>query len=174
MRHRSSSEVRISRIPSEKAYHAPVLTLLLALTTALPAFELEDQFEKKHRSSQLEGRVLLMIGGDQHKSDLEIRDWAALIRGAFGDRVQVVGLANLDGVPFFVPDDAVRKGVRESNPKTIVLCDWDDDAFTRLGFPKDLTSVLVFDSTGKLIGKISGRADPDRLNALRKLVEPLL
>jgi hypothetical protein len=149
----------------------PIIVSSVAIASPLPSFTLEDQFERSHRATDLfDGRPVLIVGGDERQSDDQIRDWAKALRGRLGPEVRVFGLANLDGVPFFVPNQSVRNGLKEKNPKTIVLCDWDGRVFERLGFEEDTISVHVYDGKGRLLIKIRGPTSPDRLESIVRVI----
>jgi hypothetical protein len=152
-----------------------ILQAALTLSIATPpvAFVLEDQHEKTHRAEGIFDRPVVIVAGDQRKTDEDIRDWAKALRPLTGSKIRIVGLADLDGVPFFVPNGSVRSGIRETNPDTIVLCDWEGEVFEKFGFKTELPNVHVYDATGQLVGKVTGTATETRVSMVAKLLAGL-
>ncbi len=73
-------------------------------STMFPDMQMEDQFRVPHTHDSLfsseSARPLVLIAGDQRRTDENIRAWANLLKGSLGDRVTYVGMANLRGLPF--------------------------------------------------------------------------
>jgi hypothetical protein len=121
--------------------HALALALLLPLTVALaaePSFEVADQNEKAWTGKQVFGAgPVLIIGGAQRNSTEFIQAWVAALKGKA--TTPIFGLANLDGLPFFIPKGTVRKEMRERLPATPMLCDYKGKVSQQLGFPQQNT-----------------------------------
>jgi predicted transcriptional regulator len=96
------------------------------------------------------GRIVL-LAGDERSTGERIGEWSAALAGA-----PTWGMADLQGLPFFVPRAAVRKSLREVAPKTAVLLDWSGAAYAALGLPKGAIAVHVYDATGALRLRVLG------------------
>ena len=72
--------------------------------------------------------------------------------------------ATLEGVPFFVPKSSINKTLVKQVPKTVVLCDWEGDTYSKLGFPKGATiAVAVFEANGTRLGLVTGELNDERM-----------
>ncbi len=116
----------------------------------LISFELEDQFGKTLSAEDLEGRPVLVIAADGSASDFT-GAWSAALgdviaRLGLEDQVEVLGLADLCGVPSFM-----RERVRESfstDPKDAALLDWKGDFAMAYDFEKRYCNLLLFGADG--------------------------
>ncbi|MFO0723865.1 MAG: hypothetical protein U1E65_08795 [Myxococcota bacterium] len=139
------------------------------LIAGTPPTELEDQFEKPHRvSSMIGGTPVVVIAGAERKTAELTRDWLKAIRGSLG-KCRVFGLANLDGLPFFVPHGSVRSSVKENVPEVPVLLDWDNDFHEKLGFTKTF-ELRLYSAAGKPLGSASGEPTPSAVSAFNDVL----
>ena len=146
-----------------------LLPVVLALGAAPPPrFSLHDQFERPHTQATVFGAgPVVMVGGDERGTREAMVLWVRALRGPLGGDAALWGLADLDGVPFFVPNSTVRKGLRRELPRTPVLCDWDGEVYPRLGFSEDtVTEVRVFDAAGEAVGTVTGPPTAERVRAV--------
>ncbi|MEM8997220.1 MAG: hypothetical protein AAGF23_20725 [Acidobacteriota bacterium] len=116
----------------------------------LVPFELEDQFGEATTSGDLEGRPALVIAADGGGSDFT-GPWSAELGEAIaelglGDRVRILGLADLRSVPSFM-----RKRVRgtfSTDPSDATLLDWSGVFAEAYGFEKRHCNLILFDADG--------------------------
>lgn len=132
----------------------------------LPSFSIDDQFQRRHSAEEVFGgdRVTVIVAGDERKSGEAIRDWLRALK--LPSSVRAFGFVNLDGLPFFVPNQSVRDNLIELLPKTPVLCDFEGDTYEALRLPEAEASVHVF-YRKKQVGSVTGA--PDKNNAARVL-----
>lgn len=118
---------------------ALVVALLVPLAVALaaePSFELADQNEKSWTGKQVFGAgPVILIGGAERKTTEFTQAWVAALKGKV--TTPIFGLANLDGLPFFIPKGAVRKDIREKLPNTPLLCDYNGKVSKQLAAPAE-------------------------------------
>jgi hypothetical protein len=168
------------------ACRAPLIVLGMTLALVLPAedaraqtsalveFELEDQHQQVHRHSDFEGRVVVLVGGDRDGRQFGA-GWERAILDAAADalrrdRLALVSLADVPGVPVFV-----RKYVRSKFPTARddwVLLDWSGQFAQAYDFVPGAINVLVFAADGSLRMRTSARAVSDE--QLQPIVEVLL
>lgn len=151
---------------------ACTLILSSALLAAPPAFEVEDQFEAPHSAASVFARrpVVVLGGSDRHTRDA-LLGWLPPLRRVLGDNARIVGLVNVDELPFFIPMGTIRGKMRDSFPNTSILLDRDGSVWSLLGFPKDPPfSIRVFDRSGRFLGAVDGTMDGSRLARLAALV----
>lgn len=140
---------------------------------AIPTFTLNDQHERQHSSRTLlrDRKPVLLISGDQRKSDRDIAAWHKALREAGVKGVVTRGLVDLEEVPFFIPDALVRRALRKSNPRLPVLCDYDGKVFKRLALPAGGVAVTVLDARGKKVGQVRGKPSKDGLARIKQLLK---
>jgi predicted transcriptional regulator len=141
-------------------------------------FELKDQFENVHRSSDVAGKIVLLIGSDRGGSQFN-QAWGTAIHESLSDhprygQISHLAYADLRGVPFFVK--SVVRGKFPQDPDRWVLMDWKGVIAKTYDFSSKSSNVLVFARDGALVHHASGR-EPDEetirevVNALRKMLD---
>jgi len=146
--------------------------LFTASVHAGTEFKLNDQYGKSHTQADIfSGKPVIMYAGMERKTPDEMEAWDRVLRDKAPSTVKVVGLSNLEGVPFFVPKSSINKALVKQVPKTIVLCDWEGDIYAKLGFPKGATiAVAVFDEKGNRLGLVTGKANDQHLDQVLALL----
>ncbi len=129
---------------------------------------LEDQFERRHELSSLFGSLpVVVVAGDQRATRGELKAWLAALKSPLSKRARLLGLAELDGVPFFIPNSTIRSKLAEEIPDVPVLCDWDNEVYERIGFSDDtLIAVAVYGPKGELREKVTGKHSSARMAQL--------
>ena len=141
-------------------------------------FELKDQFENLHQSSDVEGNIVLLIGSDRGGSQFN-QGWGTAIHESLSDhprydQISQLAYADLRGVPFFVK--GVVRGKFPQNPDQWVLMDWKGVIAKTYDFAPKSSNVLVFARDGALVHHASG-PEPDEetvsevVNALSRLLD---
>lgn len=141
--------------------------LAKAAALAIPPFELEDQWERKHsRSTVFTRPPVVFVGGDKRNTGDRIGEWFARL----GEGLALYGIADLDGLPFFVPHGSIRSNLRAVSPRYPILLDWSGKVYRPiLGFPAGREVVVqVHDSTGRAIARVEGAVTPTGIAAVRK------
>jgi len=148
------------------------LSLILVLVAAPPAFELEDQFEAKHTSAAVfSGRPVVVLGGSDRTTRDSLKGWLPPLRRILGSGAKLVGLVNVDELPFFVPVSMIRGKMRDTFPNTSILLDHDGVVWKQLGFPAEPPfSIRVFAADGRFLGAVEGTMDGSRLAKVVGLV----
>ncbi len=115
-------------------------------------FELEDQFGKTLKAEDLKGRVVLVIAADGSASDFT-GAWSAslgdaIVRLGLEDQVEVLGLADLRGVPAFMRERV--RGSFSTDPQDATLLDWKGDFAKAYDFEKSHCNLLLFAADGAI------------------------
>lgn len=157
-----------------------ITAVLLSVVHALAASAavstpLKDQFGAKHKLSEKLGRgALVVVAGDQRKSRDALRAWATPLATSLPKGATLVVLAELDSVPFFIPNSTVTDKLIEIFPKVPVLCDWDNEVYEAIGFKDDtLSSVAVYDKSGTRQLHLQGLWTPERQKKVQEAVAKL-
>ena len=152
----------------------PVIAFFAMTTTVSAAtdFNLDDQFQKPHSHADIfAGKPVIMMAGMERKTPDAMEAWDKALRAKAPANAVVLGLSNLEGVPFFVPKGSIRKTLVKQLPDTVVLCDWKGKTYARLGFPKGATiAVGVFGANGERLGIVSGPVNEARVSEVLALL----
>ena len=151
------------------------LVLVLSFATSADAgteFKLDDQHGKSHTQADIfSGKPVVMYAGMERKTPDAMEAWDRALREKVLSTTKVVGLSNLEGVPFFVPKSSIHKTLRKQMPNTVVLCDWKGDIYGKLEFPKGaIIAVAVFDASGKRLGLVTGEVNDERMDEVVALL----
>ena len=149
-----------------------------AVERELLDFELKDQFENVHRSSDVAGNIVLLIGSDRGGSQFN-EAWGTAIHDFLSDhprydQISHLAYADLRGVPFFVK--GVVRGKFPQNPDRWVLMDWKGVIAKTYDFAPKSSNVLVFARDGALVHHASGREPDEKIvrdvvTALREMLD---
>ena len=139
---------------------APWAQSVMGQSDALVDFELRDQFDQIHRSSDYDADVLVVIGSDRDGSEYNAQ-WANAIADAFrsevaSGQVEFIGVADLSVVPFFLRRMVKRRFPKE--PDEPVLLDWRGQFTQTYGFESGKVNIVAFSRGRELIHRSHGRS----------------
>jgi predicted transcriptional regulator len=140
-------------------------------------FKIKDQFDTVHRSGDVAGFVVLLIGSDKDGSEFNAL-WGEAISDALRnhshyDQLAQLPQADLRGVPFFVK--GLVKSKMPENPQEWVLMDWKGALSKAYQFVPGSTNVLVFGPDGRLHHQSAGQdLDDVKVQAVVKALQELL
>ncbi len=123
-----------------------------AQDSTLIDFSLKDQFDQEYSHESWPGRVLIFIGSDKDGSEFN-GVWGKAITDSlighpnFGN-IQMVGLSDLRGVPFFIKGYVRGRFPKDKNQW--VLMDWKGVFPKAYQFKEGMSNILIFDSQRKL------------------------
>ncbi|MBW1758078.1 MAG: hypothetical protein JRD92_03935 [Deltaproteobacteria bacterium] len=128
-------------------------------------FTLDDQFGRTHRQGEIFGDgPVVILAGAQRKAPDAMQVWERTLRTRVPEGTRIIGLSNLERLPFFVPKGVVKKGLAQQLPNVPVLCDWKGRVYSDLGFPAGVViSIGVFDDAGQRLGLVTGEHTETRL-----------
>lgn len=143
-------------------------------------FELEDQFGNLHRTADVEGTIVLLIGSDKGGSPFN-GEWGRAVHEELGDHpfydvISQLAHADLRGVPFFLK--GMIRGKFPDEPDRWVLMDWKGALAKTYAFVAKSSNILVFSTDGALVHHAAGREPDDEtvdevVAALRRLLDEL-
>lgn len=129
-----------------------------------PDLILEDQFALSREWRFPRTKPLLLVVANRAGTS-EIRGWVKPVRDAFGDQIEILGLADVRGIPDpFKP--AIRAMIRAGVSWT-VLMDWTGENTARLLQPDSSIEVLVIRESGEISLRLPGKASPQALETLQ-------
>ncbi len=135
----------------------------------VPEIALNDQFDRLHRHREPFSRPLVVVIADRRGAS-QIEGWVSELYDRHGQSVDIVGVADLQGVPDFMKN-ALRKAFRKQCTTHPILLDWNGDtteAFDRGGSGLDVYAV---DPGGDIVASASGAVSRAKLTRLSEALE---
>jgi predicted transcriptional regulator len=139
------------------------------LDSRAPEFSLHDQYEKTVSLRQYEGRIVVLIASDKEGS-AQNPEWIKAVRGRYGERISIQGIADVSGVPFFLKGK-VRNDFKKDGES--ILLDWKGEVFRSYGFANAISNIVLIDSRGVIRHRSSGSASPEAVQELFKKIDAL-
>lgn len=133
-----------------------------------PAVTLEDQFKKSTTIDYPSESITVIVLADREGSK-QVEPWVRKLYDRFGDRIAIRGIALLKGVPA-----ALRSTVRFMFRKQVsypVLMDWDGEVTSQFPFKPGVASVVVVDTSGRIVATEYGAANQDVIERVQKAVD---
>jgi hypothetical protein len=129
-----------------------------------PVIALSDQFGQSHRHVSPHKRPLLVVIADRRGAS-QIEGWVAKLYQTHGETVDIVGVADLGGVPAFM-HDTLRKAFRKQCADYPILLDWQGNtaaSFSRSGTGLD---IFAIQPGGRIVAAVSGNLTNTKLGTL--------
>ena len=149
----------------------------LPLRSSLISFEMEDQFRNLHSDVHFQGRVLIVIGSDR-KGAAVAENWGKALSCSLkaekdAGRLNLIGLSNLKGVPFFLK--GYVRGKFPQNARDWTLLDWQGLFAESYGFIAGDANLLVFDEKGVLFHQAHySEYRPEQVQSLAAVIRGML
>lgn len=157
----------LSPAPSRTARVLALFALSLAGICAgeqAPVIALSDQFGQSHRHASPHRRPLLVVIADRRGAS-QIEGWVARLYQTHGETVDIVGVADLGGVPAFM-HDTLRKAFRKQCADYPILLDWQGNtaaSFSRSGTGLD---IFAIQPGGRIVAAVSGKLTNTKVGTL--------
>jgi peroxiredoxin len=140
-----------------------------AVDARAPEFSLQDQHEKTVSLREYEGRVVVLIASDK-EGKAQNRGWEQAIRERYGERVVILGIADVSSVPFFLKGK-IRNDFKKDGES--ILLDWKGEVFRSYGFAKAVSNIVLIDGHGVIRHRSSGTASSAAVQELFKRIDAL-
>jgi len=150
---------------------------LFAQNNKMISFELEDQFGEVYTDNSWPGKIVILLGSDKGGSVYN-EVWGKAIYDSLKndlgfEKIQMVGLSDLNSVPFFMK--WMIKGKFPDEKEKWVLMDWDGEFPEAYNFKEDMANILIFNSDKILVCQESLTKIDDKilfkiLSTIRKLM----
>lgn len=136
----------------------------------LESFSLADQFGKTHAVQFPRSRPLLLLVGDRKGSE-QIDAWVPVLKEHVGARADILGLADVGGIPRFFRDRLTR-AIQQKHHAPVLL-DFERAVTHQLPCAKDTANVFLIDATGTLRANATGTATTNNLAKMITAVNAL-
>lgn len=137
----------------------------------MPRVELEDQYGRQHTlGSEFRAANIVLLADQAGSAQLD--GWIRALCGRYGERVPLLGVARLRGVPS-VARPLVRALFRRHVPHPVLL-DWSGEVVEQLAFAPGRANVLLVDAAGHVTRRWEGAASAETLDACFRAIDALL
>ena len=137
----------------------------------IKAFSLSDQYGDVHRQTFPKSKVSIFALADR-KGSKKLEDWITPFYNRFEDQVDICGVANLCGVPYFMKP-VIRKLFRKGVNYPVML-DWSGEICESFGYKAGMPDIFIITRAGQLSFRISGTASTEKLNDCFAVLDQLL
>lgn len=161
--------------------HLSLLALSLTLPTIImasikvgstvPAFSLEDQFEKKWSKSDFSDMVALYMVCDKNAHP-HAENWIKGLVPKFKDRIHFVPVADVSGVPGILKG-YVRGKIKDKAPFSVLL-DWNGHLVKALDMKAGYPTFVVCDKNGVVTHRTWGKGSASEQKSLEEKLEAAL
>jgi hypothetical protein len=136
-----------------------------------PMMQLEDQHARAQSIQFPRERPGFLVIAGRHGTG-EISKWVKPVRATFGESVDIIGLADVHGIPgIFRP--AVRAMVKKGS-EWPVLMDWTGETVGAIFMPGADIEVLVLSKTGQILTRVAGPVTEDGLQKVKERLAALV
>ena len=142
-----------------------------APTNAPARIELHDQYNAL-QTLAFPATNLTVLTIAEKKGSEQIAGWIAPVKKRFGSRVDIRGIADVSAVPWALRS-LVRREFRKSQTYPVML-DWTGDVVNVLTYEPDKANVLLLDSHGQILKRLSGAADAAGIENLCTAIDAAL
>ncbi|MFN3480224.1 MAG: YtfJ family protein [Thermodesulfovibrionales bacterium] len=141
----------------------------IALNTKAPDFSLKDQYDRTFNLREFEGQVVVLIASDKEGS-AQNHLWGRKIRERYGNKIIIIGMADLRSVPFFLKNKIKEDFKKDDNS---ILLDWSGKVFDAYELAKKVSNIIVIDKKGYVRFTYSGSATKEAVNCLFEAIDDL-
>jgi hypothetical protein len=161
--------MRLRRRPSLPALAAVAAFFATAAAAAASSWTLQDQFGRSLEVRVGAGTPAVLIASDTRQAAEEIAAWDKEL-GVLPGSVALYRVANLKGIPFFVPQRSVTKALQEKHAAMPLLLDWKGVVAAALRAPGKTVAVIAIGPDGAELGRVEGAASREGAERIRALL----
>jgi hypothetical protein len=149
------------------------------LGTVTPPVQVQNVDGKREPLQPQAGMPTLIFyeGRDSKKQNQELKHklkrLVDTIGGDYHGRIQLIPVANLEGLDFWPVRNFVENAVRSESRRigAEIYCDWQGDLREKLQLKANLSSVILLDRNGKVIFAAEGSIEPGEQERLLQLLQ---
>ncbi len=114
-------------------------------------FELSTQFDVLNKYSFPNNKKTILVFADRHSSK-QTKEWTAKLRADFKEDIQIVGIACMGWVPFFIKG-SVMASFKDKPP---ILLDWSNEVADQYGYIDEEGLLVYIDPSGIVRHSVRG------------------
>lgn len=130
----------------------------------LPKIALNDQFDRLHRHQGPFPRPLIVVIADRRGAS-QIEGWVSKLYQSHGTTADIVGVADLRGVPPFM-QDTLRKAFRKQCADYPILLDWEGQTTSAVSRGQSGIDIFAVSPGGEIVATVSGCLTAAKLQRL--------
>jgi cytochrome oxidase Cu insertion factor (SCO1/SenC/PrrC family) len=142
----------------------------IALNTKAPDFSLKDQYGRTFNLRDLEGQIIVLIVSDK-EGESQNHLWGKKIKDRYGNKIIIIGIADLRKVPFFMKGKIKEDFKKDENS---ILLDWNGEVFNAYGMTENVSNIILINKKGHIKHMYSGDATKDAVEHLFLKIDNLL
>ena len=141
-----------------------------------PDFALQDVEDKDYSLKEMKGNVVILIMGNS-KTRKETDKWAEAIQkdyakdkkpaleqseefeGELREGLKIFMIADMRGVPWFIPKGFIKACLRKDKPPATMLLDWDGKTHIAYETQEKKPTVFIISKVGKIAYRIDANYD---------------
>ena len=137
-------------------------------THAPACIELRDQFDSPQRLTFPATNLVLLTIADKTGAE-QVDSWIAAIKPRYAGRVEIRGLADVQGVPAFLRGK-VRKKFQQTRQYPVMM-DWSGEACAKFNFQPGVANLFLIARDGSIVGRWTGTATDGAVSELSALLD---
>jgi hypothetical protein len=145
-----------------------VISAEMVTNQVCASFELADQFGTNHNINFPRPEPVLLIVADRKGSE-QIKGWVTAVKARYGQRLEMIGVADVGGAPGWV-HGLIRKKFRKEYDYPILL-DWSGRLPGLLHCERDLANVFLVAPSGRILAGVVGGYDAASLSSLTRAAD---
>ena len=149
----------------------PTLIGMVAIGAKVPAFAIEDQFEKKWTKADYNNKVALYMVCDRDGYDYA-DNWTDKLVPKFKNRIHFVPVADVSPVPGLLK--GYIRGKFKDNFTFPVLMDWEGTLVKAFDMKEGYPTLIITDKTGVIQYRAWGKGSESEVRRLQEKLEQLL
>lgn len=166
-------------------YYGIILMVLLCMTAFAkelkiigmdaPDFALQDAEDKDYKLKEMKDNVVILIMGNR-QTRKETDKWAEAIQKDYSkdEKLKIFMIADMRGVPWFIPKGFIKGWLKKDKPPVILLLDWDGKTHIAYKTQEKKPNVFIISKVGKIVYRMDANYDDETYKETRSKIKETL
>jgi peroxiredoxin len=140
-----------------------------------PDFALQDAEDKDYKLKEMKDNVVILIMGNR-KTRKETDKWAEAIKKDYSrrEKVKTFMIADMRGVPWFIPKGFIKGWLKKDKPPVTLLLDWDGKTHVAYATQEKKPNVFIISKVGKIVYRMNANYDDETYKETRSKIKETL
>jgi peroxiredoxin len=140
-----------------------------------PDFALQDAEDKDYKLKEMKDNVVILIMGNR-QTRKETDKWAEAIQKDYSkhEKVKTFMIADMRGVPWFIPKSFIKGWLKKDKPPAPLLLDWDGKTHVAYATQEKKPNVFIISKLGKIAYRIDANYDDEKYHKLKAEIKKSL